>query len=135
MNMKNFRSILLSIFAGILLLAAGSAQAQVHDNANIFSQSAVDSANTTMTDIQQKCDKQFVVETHSDYIIDRVRMEIARGTIPAEDVGILYLEKCDFETRVHSLELSQTGDILNAPPSYRAFFLQEELNLLYRAGR
>ena len=63
MNMKNIRSILLSIFAGILLLAGGAAQAQVHDNANIFSQSAVDSANTTMTDIQQKCDKQFVVET------------------------------------------------------------------------
>jgi len=86
-------------------------------------------------DLVVKGGKQFVVETHSDYIIDRVRMEVAKGTIRAEDVGILYLEKCGFETSVHQLELSENGDILNAPPSYRAFFLQEELNLFNRAER
>jgi len=86
-------------------------------------------------DLTANGSKQFVVETHSDYIIDRVRTEVARGIIPAEDVGILYLEKHGFETTVYSLELSDTGDILNAPPSYRAFFLEEELNLFNRAER
>ena len=72
MNMKNFRSILLSIFAGILLLAAGSAQAQVHDNANIFSQSAVDQANAAMTQMQERHNKQFVVETYAKLSDDQL---------------------------------------------------------------
>ena len=79
--------------------------------------------------------KQFVIETHSDYIIDRVRMEVGKGNIPAKDVSILYLEKSGFETNVYPIALSESGDICNAPPSYRAFFLQEELNLFRRGER
>lgn len=72
MNMKNIRSILLSIFAGILLLAGGVVQAQVHDNANIFSQSAVDQANTAMTQMQERHNKQFVVETFAKLSDDQL---------------------------------------------------------------
>ncbi|HET6383995.1 MAG TPA: AAA family ATPase [Armatimonadota bacterium] len=79
--------------------------------------------------------KQFIIETHSDYIIDRVRMEVGKGRIPAADVSILYLEKDRFETTPYEISLSESGDICHAPPSYRDFFLQEELNLLERAER
>ncbi len=63
MNMKNLRCILMSIFAGALLWAGSVVHAQVHDNAGIFSPSAVENANTTMTAMQQTYNKQFVVET------------------------------------------------------------------------
>src|ERR1700683_608967 len=72
MNMKNIRCLLLSIFAGILLLAGGIVQAQVHDNANIFSQSAVDQANAAMTQMQEKHNKQFVVETFAKLTDDQL---------------------------------------------------------------
>ena len=76
--------------------------------------------------------KEFVVETHSDYIIDRVRMEVAQGKIDSKDVSILYFEKNGFETTVHQLTLNECGEIQNAPPSYREFFLEEMVDLLYR---
>ena len=79
--------------------------------------------------------KRFVVETHSDYIIDRVRIEVAKGNIAPEDVCILYFEKPEDATTVYPITLDAMGNILNAPPNYRAFFLQEEWNLLTRAGR
>jgi TPM domain len=65
MNMKRLHCVLLSIFA-VALFWGDRANAQVHDNANIFSQSAVDSVNSAMTDMQQKDNKQFVVETFAN---------------------------------------------------------------------
>jgi predicted ATPase len=83
-----------------------------------------------MVDLVQKHKKQFVLETHSDYILDRVRQEVAAGHIDKDKVSILFFEKPGFETTVHVLKLDKQGNVLNAPPSYREFFLKEQLNLL-----
>ncbi|MFA6134605.1 MAG: AAA family ATPase [Phycisphaerae bacterium] len=76
--------------------------------------------------------KRFLIETHSDYMIDRVRQEIAAGNIKASDVTIVFLDKPESETSVFPLTLDDAGNILDPPPSYREFFLREEMNLLNR---
>jgi hypothetical protein len=81
-----------------------------------------------------KGQKEFVIETHSDYLLDRVRVEVARGTIAPADVLILFFEKEGLETRVHKIGIDRDGNILDAPSSYRSFFLQEEANLFSRVG-
>ena len=72
-------------------------------------------------------ERQLVVETHSDYIIDRVLMDIRDKTtnLKAEDVSILYFEPNDLDVTIHSLRLDDRGNILNAPPGYRQFFADE----------
>lgn len=77
--------------------------------------------------------KEFVIETHSDYLLDRVRLEVARGTIPPESVQILFFEKKKIETKVHRLNLDQQGNLSNVPSSYRNFFLTERNSLFFRA--
>lgn len=77
--------------------------------------------------------KQFVIETHSDYIIDRVRQEVARGRVAANDVQILYFEKQGSETTVFPIVIDERGNVVDPPPSYRDFFMEEELNLLSRS--
>ena len=74
----------------------------------------------------------FVIETHSDYIIDRVRQEVANKKIKKDDVGILYFDKQGYETTIHQIELDDLGNIVNPPPGYRQFFLDEQMNLLSR---
>jgi energy-coupling factor transporter ATP-binding protein EcfA2 len=86
-----------------------------------------------MVDLLVEGKKQFVVETHSDYIIDRVRQEVANGKVSAESVSILYFERQGGETCVYPLSLDKAGNVLNAPPTYREFFLKEELALFNRA--
>ena len=78
--------------------------------------------------------KEFVIETHSDYLIDRIRQEVAKGTLPADDVLILFFHKPHIETKVFELSLDNSGNIQNAPQSYREFFLQEEMNLFNRVA-
>ena len=78
--------------------------------------------------------REFVIETHSDYLVDRVRVEVARGKLKAEDVLILFFERPHIETKVHELTLDLHGNILNAPGTYRGFFLREEMTLLNRTN-
>src|SRR6266704_2552184 len=77
--------------------------------------------------------KELVIETHSDYLLDRIRLEVARRTLRASDVLILFFEKEYIETQVHQIELDELGNITRAPESYRRFFLEEEGALLTRA--
>jgi len=75
--------------------------------------------------------KRFIVETHSDYLLDRVRMDIRDGKgITPKDVSILYFERTASGVEVHQLSLDERGNILDAPPGYRRFFLDEEYRLL-----
>ena len=71
-------------------------------------------------------ERQLIVETHSDHLLDRVRMEVRDGTeLSPDDVSILFFERGDLDVRIHSLRIDEAGNILNAPPSYRSFFMQE----------
>lgn len=71
--------------------------------------------------------RQLVVETHSDYIIDRVRMDVRDGKtdLKPEDVSILYFEPRDLDVKIHSIRLDEMGNVLDAPPGYRKFFMEE----------
>jgi len=72
--------------------------------------------------------RQIIVETHSDYIIDRVRMDVRDGIsdLKPEDVSILYFEPGDLEVKIHNIRLDQMGNVLDAPPGYRQFFMAEQ---------
>jgi len=71
--------------------------------------------------------RQLVVETHSDHLLDRVRMDVRDGAaaLKPADVSILYFERGDLDVRIHSLRLDEQGNVLDTPPSYRGFFMEE----------
>lgn len=74
--------------------------------------------------------KTVVVETHSDYLVDRLRLEVKRGNLKPSDVKVFFLEKRAGQTKVHILEIDAQGNVLNAPDGYRDFFLLEQMALL-----
>lgn len=71
--------------------------------------------------------RQLVVETHSDHLLDRVRMDVrdGRGRLDPNDVSILFFERNDLDVRIHSLKLDKIGNVISAPDSYRRFFMIE----------
>lgn len=78
---------------------------------------------------------QTVIETHSDYLLDRIRLEVSNGVIAPNNVVILYFERKDAETKIHPIYLDRHGNVKSPPESYRRFFLQEEMALLTRLNR
>lgn len=71
--------------------------------------------------------RQLIVETHSDHLLDRVRMDVRDGVggLKPSDVSILFFERVDVDVRIHSLGIDEDGNIVGAPDSYRKFFMEE----------
>ena len=79
---------------------------------------------------RQRPNALFMLETHSDYIIDRVRIHIAEGNLDPKSVTIIYFERMEHEVRPMNIYFSEKGEIMNAPADFRSFFLHEHARLL-----
>ena len=62
------------------------------------------------------------------------RQEVAKSTIAADRVLILFFHKPHLETTVFPITLDEYGNVENAPECYRKFFLEEDIRLLTRAA-
>jgi hypothetical protein len=75
--------------------------------------------------------KHFIIETHSDYLVDRIRMDIRDVKhLKPDDVAILYFERKGGEAQIHTMGIDRFGNLSGVPPGYRQFFLEEERRLL-----
>jgi AAA ATPase domain len=78
--------------------------------------------------------KRFVIETHSDFTIDRFRKNYRdRKTSKAKlpDSHILFFERRERHNTVVSLPIGSNGDLpVDQPDGYREFFLNEQIDLL-----
>lgn len=79
-----------------------------------------------------KPDRQLIVETHSDYLLDRIRIDIRdqKTHLTPNDVSILFFERNDIDVTIHSLRIDEDGNVKETPPGYRKFFMRETANLL-----
>ena len=78
----------------------------------------------------KKRGNRFLIETHSDYIVDRVRISVLQGLLKPDDVSILYFEPNGNAVNIHNMGLDDDGNLEGAPPGYREFFLRETDQLL-----
>ena len=78
----------------------------------------------------KKSRNQFLIETHSDYMIDRVRISVRKQILKADDVSILYFEPKGNAVTIYNMTLDDYGNLQGAPPGYRSFFQKETDRLL-----
>ena len=60
-------------------------------------------------------DRQLVVETHSDHLLGRVRMDVRDGatTLQPEDVSILFFERNRLDVRIHGSHIVEHVKLAN----------------------
>lgn len=75
----------------------------------------------------EKRSHNFLIETHSDYILDRISIAVRKKRIAPEKVAILYFEPKTKgnAVEIHALSLDSQGNIKKAPRGYRDFFQRE----------
>ena len=78
----------------------------------------------------RKSGNRFLIETHSDYVIDRIRISVRKGRLKPDDVSILYFEPAGAAVTIHNVTLDEDGNLRNAPAGYRDFFVKEADRLL-----
>lgn len=76
--------------------------------------------------------KRFLVETHSDFAIDRFRMNYKKnGRSDKPEGQILFFERRDKHNVVTPLVIGKSGELpADQPNSYRQFFIREQMDLL-----
>lgn len=80
--------------------------------------------------VNQEFNTELVIETHSDFIVDRLRRAIGDGRLTRHDVSILFFERSRLENRITQIEVDDMGEPVDPPLSYRSFFLGEQMYLL-----
>ena len=72
-------------------------------------------------------DKQIIVETHSEYVVDRIRMDIRdrKTSLGHQDVSVLYFERGENDVGIHPIRFDEMGNVMNAPEGYGKFFMDE----------
>lgn len=84
-----------------------------------------------LVEIYKRNRNSFVIETHSDYMIDRVRIEIMKGNIKPSDVSLIYLNPIGNKVKTHNISFDEQANMIDVPVGYRDFFLSESRNLLF----
>lgn len=80
--------------------------------------------------ITERKKNNYVIETHSDFIVDRIRTEVRSGRVPAQDIAILLFRRNGLETEILQLGINDKGEVTGHPEGYRDFFLQEQARIL-----
>ena len=66
----------------------------------------------------KRTQKQYIVETHSEYLLNRIRLLLVKGELKPEDVRVYYFENDGIKTTTHKIEFATDGQIKGAPESF-----------------
>lgn len=74
---------------------------------------------------------KFFIETHSDYTIDRFRLQLNKDSEKVKPSSqVLFFERTSQGTKVTPITIHSDGKYGEQPEAFRHFFLEEELELL-----
>lgn len=76
-------------------------------------------------------EKILFVETHSDYLIDRFRLNYRKNSTKEDFAQILFFERVDDGNVITQIKISQDGEYPEKQPKeFRSFFLEEQRKIL-----
>ena len=104
------------------------AEPEIHLHPSIqskFGEYIVNQVNTT--------EKNYVIETHSEYFLNRIRLAIVKGELKKEDVKVYFLENNGDDTEVFDIDFTKTGAIKNAPDNFFETYYMDTMDIALNA--
>jgi len=77
--------------------------------------------------------KTYFIETHSEYLINRLRLEIVKGNIKSEKIKTYFLENNTTKTKSYTIDFLKNGQIKNAPKSFFDTYMVDSMNITLEA--
>ncbi len=81
----------------------------------------------------KRVEKQYIVETHSEYLLNRIRLLLVTGELKPEDVRVLYFENDGVKSTVHDVEFTTDGQIKGAPQGFFDTYGIDVMNIAMNA--
>lgn len=82
----------------------------------------------------KESNKNYIIETHSEYLLNRIRLAIVKKEIAREDVKIYFLQNDGEDTQTHKLEFTTDGQILHAPEDFFKTYMMDVMNIAVNAN-
>ena len=78
-------------------------------------------------------EKNYVIETHSEYFLNRIRLAIVKGELKKEDIKVYFLENNKEDTDVYDIDFTTTGVINNAPKNFFDTYFADSMAITLNA--
>ena len=72
----------------------------------------------------------YIVETHSQFIVDRLQVEILNGGIDPKDVSLIFIRKKGDKVKTHNVSFDRQSNFIGAPVGFQNFYVEEHHALL-----
>ena len=82
----------------------------------------------------KKNKKHYFIETHSEYILNRVRSLIVKGLISPSDVKVFYFDNQGDAVDIHQIQFTKDGRILNAPQGFFDTYMIDVMDIAIGAS-
>lgn len=82
----------------------------------------------------KKSSKKYVVETHSEYLLNKIRLGIVKGEIDENDVKVLFVDNQGIEAVTHKITFNKQGQVLNAPDNFFKTYMMDIMEIAINAA-
>lgn len=82
---------------------------------------------------QIKYNKRYLIETHSEYLLNRLRLDIVKGTLKEEDIKVYYLSQEEDKSILYTITFTRSGQILGAPEEFFETYMVDTMNIAMEA--
>lgn len=77
--------------------------------------------------------KRYIVETHSEYLLNRIRLAVVKGHLKPSDLSIYYFENSVAGTQTYEIKFTKDGQIQGAPKSFFETYMMDVMNIALNA--
>jgi predicted ATPase len=124
---------LLPVIAGVILTAPGETLLVEQPELHLHPAAQANLGDLFVESVSDLSGPQFIVETHSEHLLLRVRRRIAEDKLDPRFVSVLYVDKRGSTSKVRPLELNPKGHFVEWPAGFFEEGYNEALGLA-RAG-
>jgi len=78
--------------------------------------------------------KNYVIETHSEYLLNKIRLAVVKGEIDQNDVKVLFIEDKIDGNEIHKITFNTDGQILNAPNNFFKTYMMDVMEIAIQAA-
>ena len=75
----------------------------------------------------------YIIETHSEYLLNRIRLAVVKGDMAPSDVSVYYFENTVNGTLTRDIEFTEDGEIHNAPQGFFDTYMMDVMDIALHA--
>lgn len=80
-----------------------------------------------------KTAKNYIIETHSEYLLNKLRLSIVKKEISSEDVNVYFIDDENGEKKICKIIFNEKGQIENAPENFFKTYMMDVMDIAINA--